>query len=181
VAIRSDEDRANDAFSRISGMPISYFKKAREIYPTGDESAVRIFLALRTAARRVDAVVGTWLDEHGLSVTKFDSLHLIEAAEPEGASIGTLRDFLSMTQPNVTLVVQALERDGLATRHQDPSDRRATIVHITPAGSALLSKLTPSYLKAMTHAMEGINERCRLAMIETLADIAQGFEAVEHP
>ncbi len=77
-------------------MPPEYFEKTSERYPSGDQSALRVFLALRTAARRVDNAVGRWLDPSGLTVTKFDVLHLLAAAAPGGATVGRLRESLRM-------------------------------------------------------------------------------------
>jgi DNA-binding MarR family transcriptional regulator len=39
-----------------------------------------------------------------------------------------------VTQPSVTVLVNALERDGLVERHNDPADKRVTLVALTAAG-----------------------------------------------
>jgi MarR family 2-MHQ and catechol resistance regulon transcriptional repressor len=159
-------------------MPSSYFDDVRARHEPSDVSALRVFLALRAGARRVDHAVNGWLQRSDLNVTKFDVLQLL-SLHPAGETIGRLREQLRMTQPNVTLVVQSLERDGFLERLSDPADRRSTIARITPAGVAIVERLTPSHLAAIGSAIAQIPERDRERLIEMLATIAESFEAVE--
>jgi DNA-binding MarR family transcriptional regulator len=168
-----------DAFARVSGMPPEYFERSREHYPSSDMSALRVFVALRTAARRVDNAVGGWLARHDITVTKLDVLHLLASAAPGGATIGALRDFLRMTQPNVTFVMQSLERDKLVKRSKDPTDRRSSIFTITKAGVALTEEISDRHLSAIGTALHELAEPDRARMIEMLAAIAEGFEAID--
>lgn len=166
---------ADAAFARVSGMPPEYFEKTAERYPS-DQSALRVFLALRTAARRVDNTVGGWLDPSGLTVTKFDVLHLLAAAAPGGATVGRLRESLRMTQPNVSFVMTSLERERYVKRSSDPDDGRSSIFRITKAGLAVLDELTPIHLRSIGVALRDVSEADRRRLIELLATIAEGFE-----
>ena len=46
--------------------------------------------------------------------------------------MSSLRDRLGVTATNVTALVDALEAEGMVQRRHHPSDRRATIVELTP-------------------------------------------------
>jgi DNA-binding MarR family transcriptional regulator len=173
--------RFEEAFGRLSGMPTEFFEKTKREYPQADQSALQVFLALRTATRRIDNVVGGWLNRGGLTVTKFDVLHLLKWSAPEPVSIGRLRDLMRMTQPNVTFVVKTLEKDGYARRSTDPNDRRTTLVSITPAGLAVIAKHTPRHLAAIAEAMRRLDREQRTALVEALARIAEDFEALPEP
>ncbi|GAC1628546.1 MAG: MarR family transcriptional regulator [Vulcanimicrobiaceae bacterium] len=162
-------------------MPAEFFEKAKGEYPEADDGALRVFLALRTASRRIDNVVGGWLVRGGLTVTKFDLLHLLKWSAPEPVSIGRLRDFMRMTQPNVTFVVKALEKDGYVRWRTDPSDRRATLVSITPAGADIIATYTPRHMTAIAEAMRHLSDQRRTELVEALARIAEDFEALPEP
>jgi DNA-binding MarR family transcriptional regulator len=51
---------------------------------------------------------------------------------------------LQLHPTSVTNIVDRLEADGLVRRTPHPTDRRTTLVEITPAGSALLKEATES-------------------------------------
>jgi DNA-binding MarR family transcriptional regulator len=170
----------SDAFTDLCGTPPEYFARMTAEFPSTDASAIKVFLALRTATRRVENVVSQWLDKSGMTITKLDVLHLLASTNDDGATISKLRDFLKMTQPNVTFVVQSLERDGLVRRTVDPSDRRMSVVHITPAGTERILELTPHHIGAMAEAVAGLDGDDRARFITLLAAVAQGFERTEN-
>ncbi len=173
------ERDGGDAFSRISGMPPAYFERSKAHYPRSDMSALRVFLALRTAARRVDNAVGNWLDRNDITLTKLDVLHLLASAEPGGMTVGQLRDFLRMTQPNVTFVMHALERDKLVKRSADPADRRSSLFFVSKAGRARMEEVSADHLGAIGAALRAFDEAERDRFIAMLATIVENFEAVE--
>lgn len=167
---------ADDPFARLSGMPAAYFEAQRELYPAGDHGALRLFLALRSAARRIDNVVGGWLDRNDLTSTKLDVLHLLAANGIAGMTTSALRNSLMMTQPNVTYVVHSLERAKLVRRKAGKGDRRTSIISITRLGSELIARETPRHLDAIAAALAGVDDADRERAIATLATIAEGFE-----
>jgi len=86
---------------------------------------------------------------------------------------GELADALGVAPRSVTSKVDLAEADGLVRRLPDPTDRRATLLEVTPAGQALLA--TASHLRH-----EWISERlARLSASEqdTLLRLLRVVEA----
>jgi DNA-binding MarR family transcriptional regulator len=54
--------------------------------------------------------------------------------------ITDLAEFQGVTQPGMTMLVNRLAADGYAERFPDPTDGRATLVRITPAGRQVLTE-----------------------------------------
>src|SRR5258708_4177783 len=52
-----------------------------------------------------------------------------------------LGDELGVTARQVTNLVDALEREGLVLRAAHPTDRRATVIEITPHGAELAARM----------------------------------------
>ena len=71
-----------------------------------------------------------------LSLTTAATLGSLDRDGPQRLSDLALRE--GVTQPSMTALVTRLERDGLATRGDDPTDRRAVIVSLTDAGRDVL-------------------------------------------
>jgi MarR family 2-MHQ and catechol resistance regulon transcriptional repressor len=54
---------------------------------------------------------------------------------------------------NTTMVVDNLEKRGMVRRETSVEDRRITIVHLTPAGDALIREVFPRHAAAITAEM----------------------------
>lgn len=94
--------------------------------------------ALTHTAKRIRRAALHRLAPLGLTPAQGRALHVIAAAD------GTLRpgglaDRLHIAPRSATSVVDALESRGLVTRSPAPDDRRATVLHITAAGTAVLT------------------------------------------
>lgn len=81
--------------------------------------------------------------EHDLNGARYGVLrHLTEAGE-DGLRLSEIGARMFVTPGNVTGLVDQLEKLGCATRHQDPQDRRSTILRITPAGREIVESIQP--------------------------------------
>lgn len=74
----------------------------------------------------------------------------------EGKRLDVLRDALDLSQPGTTHLIAALEAEGLAERQRDPSDGRARILLLTPAGRRLARRI----VRARQQAIERVLEPC---------------------
>jgi DNA-binding MarR family transcriptional regulator len=93
--------------------------------------------AARALARRFDEA----LRPVGLTNGQFSLLMSLNRPEPPGiASVATL---LAMDRTTLTAALKPLERRGLITISQDPTDRRGRRLSMTPEGKTLLASATP--------------------------------------
>jgi DNA-binding MarR family transcriptional regulator len=97
---------------------------------------------------------------------------ILASLEEKGPQImSDLKTELGVTATNITALVDALEKDGLVVRKQHPSDRRATIIEITPKASSELSQGCGAFRERVSELFCVLNENERkelLRMIETL-------------
>ncbi len=73
-----------------------------------------------------------------LSSTSITTLDSLEYSGP--MRITDLAELQGVTQPGMTTLVNRLAADGYAERFPDPTDGRATLVRITPAGRQVLTE-----------------------------------------
>ena len=64
------------------------------------------------------------------------------AATPDQAAIQWLAERLQLRHHSVVGLVDRLETRGLVKRRKDPDDHRRVIVDLTPAGDAILERLS---------------------------------------
>lgn len=74
----------------------------------------------------------------GMSPARFQLMQALKQAR--ALSMIELSDRLSVTKRNVTTLVDGLEKDGLAIRRAHPTDRRSTLVELTPAGATAFAR-----------------------------------------
>lgn len=79
--------------------------------------------------------------EFGLTAQQYNVLRLLKAARPDPLPTLTVADRLVSKAPDITRMVDRLEKAGLATRERPAHDRRTVLVGITPAGVALVDQI----------------------------------------
>lgn len=74
----------------------------------------------------------------GLSLTAAATLTTLRRSGP--SRLTELATGEGVSQPSMTALVARLAEQGLVERHGDPSDRRAVLITLTPAGAQLLDR-----------------------------------------
>jgi DNA-binding MarR family transcriptional regulator len=94
---------------------------------------------LRTADRLSRGLAGV-LKAESLSPTQYNVLRILRGA-PEGLSCGEIGDRMITRDPDITRLLDRLEKRRLISRAREARDRRTVLTRITPAGLALLARL----------------------------------------
>ena len=126
-------------------------------------------LALSTYVKLSRAANATWnfaregLEKAGLTPTQFAVLEALYHVGP--LCLGDLARKILKSSGNLTLVVDNLEKRGLAKRQQQGNDKRFIVATITPAGRSLIGKVFPPHAHRITQIMNRLTpaEQERLA------------------
>src|SRR5262245_45570545 len=98
----------------------------------GDQDpAVRLVGALFRLAPRLVDLLDTGARDYGLGFARGRVLWALRESGP--VLMRALSETLGVTPRSVTGLVDALEADGWVTRSPHPTDRRATLISLTPA------------------------------------------------
>ena len=103
--------------------------------PTKAPIGLRLFTTSKSVRRAFDRV----LAEAGGSIPMWLVLTNLKSAEWRSQS--DLAAAVGIEGPTLTRHLDALERQGLVWRRQDPADRRAVVVELTPEGHATHARL----------------------------------------
>jgi DNA-binding MarR family transcriptional regulator len=125
------------------------------------------------------------IEESGLSMTQCKALlelaGLGEASEPR--HVNDLAETLGVSAPSMSRAVDALVRDGLATRIEDPDDRRARRVAITPKGKRIVDAVVvvrQAGMEAFAASLSAAQRRKLDAAVDSLMDRDDIAEAYRH-
>ncbi len=114
--------------------------------PTSGPRAVRRFdspqqetyLALWRTYDRLRALEDSLFAEFDLTAQQYNLLRLLRATHPDSVPTLSLVDQLVSRAPNVTRMLDQLEKRELIVRRRSTEDRRSVFVGITDAGLVLL-------------------------------------------
>ena len=101
----------------------------------------RAFRAVVKTAGHLERGFAELFKAHDLSLTQYNVLRILRGSGPEGATCGDVGENLIQHDPDVTRLLDRLDRRGLIERGRDTKDRRVVRTRITKAGLALLADL----------------------------------------
>jgi DNA-binding MarR family transcriptional regulator len=105
--------------------------------PNREEKAyLDLFLTVDLLSRRPAQV----LKAEDLSSTQYNVLRILRGA-PDGVSCGEISNRMITRDPDITRLLDRLEKRGLIARAREARDRRTVITRITSDGLALLARL----------------------------------------
>src|ERR1700674_4147335 len=80
------------------------------------------------------------LKAEGLSSTQYNVLRILRGA-PEGLPCGEIASRMITRDPDITRLLDRMEKRGLISRCRETKDRRMVMARITPEGLKLLGRL----------------------------------------
>ncbi|MDB5616281.1 MarR family transcriptional regulator [Tardiphaga sp.] len=105
----------------------------------------------RVWRRRADQA----LSAHGLSEATARPLLILSRG---GTCVrqGVLADEMGLEGPSVVRLIDLLAAEGLVERHEDPTDRRAKILHLTPLGEAKADEIKRVMRRVRAELLKGV-------------------------
>jgi len=95
---------------------------------------------LKTADTLVNEVTGV-LKPAGLTATQYNVLRILRGAHPDSLTCGQMAERMMTRDPDITRLMDRMERQDLITRKRDSADRRHVSIGITATGLKLLKEL----------------------------------------
>jgi DNA-binding MarR family transcriptional regulator len=77
----------------------------------------------------------------GLTATQYNVLRILRGAEPGGLLCRGIAERMISRDPDMTRLLDRLEKQGWISRQRQQDDRRVIIARVTPEGLKLLKKL----------------------------------------
>ena len=127
------------------------------------------FLNVQRTAGILTQRVIELLKPYGISPTQYNVLRILRGAGECGAACKDIGSRMVTADPDITRLIDRLEKRGLVTRSRSPTDRRRVPVQITAEGLKLLSELDEPILASCGSTMSPLN----VAELQTLIDLLE--------
>jgi len=112
-------------------------------------------LLLRRAHRSLARVLNARFAAYTVSVAGFNVLFVLWHGT--GVTQADLPKLVDIDKATLTPIIDALEREGLIERRQDPADRRRNNLFLTARGQSLEAPLMNLATEAVAAALHGIS------------------------
>lgn len=132
----------------------------------------RAIVGLLVAAAAMLQRINDLLRPHGITHDQYNVLRILRGAQPDGLSRGEIGRRMMSRAPDVTRLLDRLERQGLIKRSWAPENRRLSVARITAAGLELLGAIDPELHALQQGSTEGMSEKELLAFARSCARIA---------
>jgi DNA-binding MarR family transcriptional regulator len=101
----------------------------------------RAFIALQKAADKLALQAEQLVKAHGLTGAQYNVLRILRGAEPDGLACSTISERMISHDPDMTRLLDRMEKRDLITRQRQTDDRRVVKTRITSGGLDLLKRL----------------------------------------
>ena len=124
-----------------------------------DHAAIRLWLRMLATNRLVETRTRRLLHERfSTTLPRFDLMAQLERV-PGGLKMGELSKRMMVTGGNVTGITDGLSQEGLVERVDDPGDRRAWLVRLTPAGRRAFVAMAREHERWVVEAFRTLSAR----------------------
>ena len=136
------------------------------------KNKLRLWLRLLSTARRVEAELRErFLLQFETTLSRFDVMAAL-ARHEDGLKMSALGGLLRVSNGNVTVVVQRLEKDGLLIRAPLAGDRRAMLVRLSERGKIAFIEQAREHEKWITELLREIPEEDATLIEQGLSNVA---------
>lgn len=118
--------------------------------------AVTLHLALIEAYERANHINTRYFARWGLTPQQYNAVRILYFGEAAGVRLSDIGDRLLQRVPDVSRLVDRLERAGFARRAPDPEDGRGVLVELTTAGRTLVEDMDDDLMENMTGWYAGL-------------------------
>ena len=101
----------------------------------------RIFVALLKAADSLASQGDQLMKANGLTSAQYNVLRILRGAGPEGLPCNTIAERMISRDPDMTRLLDRMEKRALISRERQKEDRRVVKARITDEGLRLLKKM----------------------------------------
>jgi MarR family 2-MHQ and catechol resistance regulon transcriptional repressor len=132
-------------------------KRYLESFPDTSLEVIAGHIAVVHTGAAMGRAVTRHLEQYGINPARYSLMRAIYFAPDRMLPQSKLAREMGTSQPNVTQLLHALEREGLVERVIFPDNRRVTFARLTDEGLARCEVLVPDMVQFMQRSMAGLS------------------------
>ena len=138
IAYKSLTYRRDDDYSESMSPGLQSELKQKSPFTSAEQEA---YLALLRTADVLETQVEAKLKEFGLTGTQYNALRILRGAGSEGLPCSEIGERMITRDPDITRLLDRMEKQELITRERQTDDRRVVKTRVTSKGLDILKNL----------------------------------------
>jgi DNA-binding MarR family transcriptional regulator len=143
-----------------------------------DSLELEAVLNIHRTADQLQRIVQKLLKAHELTASQYNVLRILRGAGPGGLRCSEIGDRMVSRDPDITRLLDRLDRRKLIERHRCESDRRMVFASITELGLEQLKELDPLVKKQGKVMLQHMSPQKLETLIHLLEELRGGGELV---
>lgn len=136
-----------------------------------DHQDLRLWLRLLTCSNLIEGAIRSRLrTEFGTTLPRFDLMAQLQRA-PDGMKMSDLSQHMMVTNGNITGITDQLEKEGLVERIKVATDRRSSLIRLTPKGRRTFRKMAQAHETWIQSLFSGLSDTSRKALYDALGEL----------
>jgi DNA-binding MarR family transcriptional regulator len=168
---RNGENEADDMALIRRGIA-----QSTERYGIADFDSVNAIVTLKRTAAELENFSASYCKQGQVGV-----LMALNAAPDKAMALSNLGEYLVVTRPNITGLIDGLVEDGLVKRVDHPDDRRVVLAQLTPAGREFMRKFVPFHHRAINAITSGMTKQEKRQLVTLLDKLRVRIHDVQVP
>jgi DNA-binding MarR family transcriptional regulator len=151
----------------------------KERFDNCDVDAVFALVSLKRIAADLDGVAEKMCKKFDFSAGRLNVLMALFASHDNSMALSEIGDYLLVTRPNITGLIDGLVRDGFVERMDHPEDRRMVIARLTDYGRKFMGWFVPQHfanVSGLMGCLEPAEQRQLATMVQRLRQHLKTFE-----
>lgn len=136
-----------------------------------DHDDLRLWLRLLTCCNLIEGDIrGRLRIEYETTLPRFDLMAQLHRT-PEGMKMSELSRHMMVTNGNITGITDQLEKEGMVQRNKVLTDRRSSLIKLTPKGRRVFKRMADSHEQWIQDLLAGLSEKSRKSLFEALGEL----------
>jgi len=150
-------------------------KKLIDSYKWVEEIESRTIIELKKTSDMLEELHKNFFEQFGISYTKFNVLVLLYKGPAQGMMLSEIGNQMLVTKPNITGLIDRLEKQGFIKRVRHYSDRRKIMAVITQKGRDFTHEIIENYRTWIKSTMKILEEKEKNQLITILKKLQCGL------
>ncbi|WP_407850058.1 MarR family winged helix-turn-helix transcriptional regulator [Bordetella petrii] len=136
-----------------------------------DHHALRLWLRMLTCCNLIESEIrGRLRTEFDTTLPRFDLMAQLQRA-PKGMKMGELSRRMMVTNGNITGITDQLEKEGLVMRTKMETDRRSSVLKLTPQGRRAFARMARAHESWVKGMFNDLPDASRDALYQALGEL----------
>jgi len=155
----------------VSGRLLAELKQTKPFTTLETEAILNLQKTMDVIGRELDGI----LKPHNISGTQYNVLRILRGAGPDGLKCSEIGERLVTHDPDITRLLDRIEKRGLITRAREKQDRRVVRTRIAAPGLELLERMDKPVEDGSRRVLGHLGNT-RLTQLIELLEAARDFQ-----